>query len=427
MKKLGWLILVLSACAPLPYGSSSSSSGPKSLQLVDRVYESNIQTVRLLRAENDPMSQLLPAVTQLGKWNLILEFDDLHTERDNYYLRIIHCNQNWTKSGLIDLDYLPDYNEFPINEFEFSLDTWKPYVHYWVQIPPVRLPGNYVAVVYRGSDKEDIIISKRFMVFEPRVTFVRDDKLVSSGTAAIRNQQINFTINYKNVELINPLETVNVTVRQNQRWDNLAQEVKPSFLRENIQELEYRFFDDASMFRGGNEFRFFDLRSLNYPGRNVAYMDKNTMPWTAYIEKDKNRSGELYSQYPDYNGSYMLDNYDYRRINASNYVNVAFTLQSPQPVSGDVFVMGAFTHWGMNEENRMRYDSARREYTSTLLLKQGWYDYQYVVRSKTQPPLFFEGSHFQTENFYEVFVYYRSFKPMADLLIGYMTFFENPR
>ena len=31
------------------------------------------------------------------------------------------------------------------------------------------------------------------------------------------------------------------------------------------------------------------------------------------------------------------------------------------------------------------------------------------------------------QNFYEVFVYYRSFKPVADLLIGYMMFFENPR
>jgi len=427
MKKLLCIALLISACSPIPYGSSGAPSGSKTLQLSDRVYESTIKTVRLFRAEADPLSQLFPAVTRMGKWDLILEFDDLHTERDNYYFKIIHCNQDWTKSSLIDLDFLMDYNEFPINNFEFSLDTWIPYVHYWVQLPAVKLPGNYVMVVYRGSDKEDIIISKRFMVYNPLVSFFRDDKLISSGTAAVRSQQLNFTINYKNLELINPLETVNVTIRQNQRWDNLAREIKPSFLRENIQELEYRFFDDTNMFKGGNEFRFFDIRSLNYPGRNVAYMDKNSSPWTAYIEKDKNRSDELYSQYPDYNGSYMLDNYDYRRINASNYVNVAFTLQSPQPVNGDVFVMGAITHWGMNEENRMRYDSLKKEYSASLLLKQGWYDYQYVVKSKTQPPLFFEGSHFQTENFYEVFVYYRSFQPAADQLVGYMTFFENPR
>ncbi|MBX2945576.1 MAG: DUF5103 domain-containing protein [Cyclobacteriaceae bacterium] len=427
MKKVVWILFVFSACAPVPYGGSTSQSGQKRLNLDDQVYEKNIKTVRLFRAEADPMSQQFPAVTRIGQWNLILEFDDLHTERDNYYFRIVHCNQNWTKSVLMDLDFLTDYNEFPINNFEFSLDTWLPYVHYWAPMPAVKLPGNYVVVVYRGSDKNDIVLSKRFMVFDPRISFLRDGNLISSGSAAIRSQQLNFTLNYKNIELINPIETVNVTVRQNQRWDNLVQEIKPSFLRENIQELEYRFFDDKSLFRGGNEFRFFDLRSLNYPGRNVAYMDKNRVPWIAYIDKDKNRSTEAYSQYPDYNGNFLLDNYDYRRVSASNYINVAFTLVSPQPVDGDVYVTGALTQWGFTNENLMRYDSLKKEYSTTLLLKQGWYDYQYVLRSKTQPPLFFEGSHFQTENFYEVFVYYRSFQPAADLLIGYMTFFENPR
>lgn len=155
-------------------------------------------------------------------------------------------------------------------------------------------------------------------------------------------------------------------------------------------------------------------------------MDKNRSPWVAYIEKDKNRSDEAYSQYPDYNGNYLIDNYDYRRVNAANYVNVAFTLSSP-PVDGEVYVTGAFTQWNQGRENKMQYDSVKREYTASALLKQGWYDYQYVVKSKTLPPWHFEGTHFQTENLYEVFVYYRSFQPLADLLIGYQVFSENAR
>jgi hypothetical protein len=42
-------------------------------------------------------------------------------------------------------------------------------------------------------------------------------------------------------------------------------------------------------------------------------------------------------------------------------------------------------------------------------------------------PYFFEGSHFQTENEYEILVYYRPFKPSADLLIGYVRLMKNPR
>jgi len=427
MNRLFILLFALSSCAPGTQGIDSSKQQRKALQLADRVYETTIKTVRVFPAKTGPEIQMQPAVTRMGDWSLVLEFDDLHSDSDNYYVRIIHCNQDWTKSTLSDLDFLNDFNEFPINQYEFSLDTWIPYVHYWTLLPAVKLPGNYVAVVYRGSDKEDIVLSKRFMVYDSRVVFTRNDLQITSGSAAIRNQQINFTINYRNQPLINPLETVNVTIRQNQRWDNLKQGLKPSFLRENINELEYRFFEDNTMIRGGNEFRFFDIRSLNYPGRNVAYMDKGRVPWTAYIEKDKNRSKEPYSQYPDYNGSFILDNYDYRRMNASNYITTAFTLLSPEPVQGDVYVMGAFSQWDMDESNKMQYDSAKGEYTATYLMKQGWYDYQYVVKSKELPSYFFEGTHFQTENLYEIFVYYRSFQPMADLLIGYVKFEENPR
>ena len=75
----------------------------------------------------------------------------------------------------------------------------------------------------------------------------------------------------------------------------------------------------------------------------------------------------------------------------------------------------------------MRYDSLRNEYTARILLKQGWYDYQYIVQSPDVPPYVLEGTHFQTENLYEILVYYRPFQPQADLLIGYLRLQRNPR
>ena len=75
----------------------------------------------------------------------------------------------------------------------------------------------------------------------------------------------------------------------------------------------------------------------------------------------------------------------------------------------------------------MSYDSAKNTYAARILLKQGWYDYQYLVKSPSLPPYFFEASHFQTENRYEILVYYRSFQPKADLLIGYVRLEKNQR
>jgi hypothetical protein len=126
------------------------------------------------------------------------------------------------------------------------------------------------------------------------------------------------------------------------------------------------------------------------------------------------------------NGAFNIDNLDYRDLAFTNYVNVNFTLASP-PVNGDVFVTGAFSNWNLNQENKMQYDSVQKSYTSKMLLKQGWYDYQYVVKSSQLPYYYFEGSHFETENYYEIFVYHRPYQPRADLLIGYLRLEKNPR
>jgi hypothetical protein len=356
------------SCTPIAQSSNNSESNPKVLRLTDFAYEPEIKTIEL-SPEGFP---LLPAVTRLGEWNLILRFDDLRSDRDTYYARIIHCNYDWTKSDLQDLDYVTAYNEFPINNSEFSVDTHIPYVHYWFHLPPVKLPGNYVLMVYRGSDKDDVVITKRFMVYENLVTINAEANLVGSSTMANINQQLNFTVSYKNITILNPLIDVHVNIRQNQRWDNMATDVRPSFTREIEKELEYRFFEEDKMFRGGNEFRFFDLRSLNNPGRNVDYVAK-------------------------------------------------------PPVDGDVYVTGAFNYWNLNETNKMQYDSAQGLYKSRLLMKQGWYDYQYLVKSSTLPPYYFEGSHFETENRYEILVYNRPFQPRADILIGYFVVEKNPR
>lgn len=427
MKKWCFVFLVLVACVPLTPTSTISSGDTKILSLSDKSYESQIKTVRVYPDGTSPEVQLLPTATKLGNWNLVLEFDDLQESRDSYYARVIHCNQDWTKSTLSDLDFMPQYNEFPLLNFEFSLDTQVPYVHYKFTLPAVKLPGNYVLAVYRGTDKNDLVLTKRFLVYDSRVSFYRDGNLLGAGAAANINQQLNFTLNYKNVDLINPMENVNVSIRQNQRWDNLAEGIKPTFVRDNIRELEYRAFDPNKMLKGGNEFRWFDLRSLNYPGRNVQYVDKTQKPFHVFIQPDVSRQGQPYAIFNDLNGNYQSDNYDFRNPVSANYAYVHFTLSSPQPVDGAVYLSGAFTNWSTVPEYQMMYDAIKKEYRGTVLLRQGYYDYQYVVKSATVPYDYFEGNHFETENQYEVLVYYRSFQPQADLLIGYIQLTQNPR
>ncbi len=367
-----------------------------------------------------------PAVVSLEAQNLQLEFDDLRNQRSNYYVKIIHCNYDWTKSTLMDLDFLPDYNEFPVNEYEMSFNASFPYIHYYFSLPPVKLPGNYLLVVYRESDA-DILLSRRFMVFDNQVKLVTDQQSIGLGNLNSSNQQLNFKISYARMDLVNPMESVKTIIRQNQRWDNARHNVTPSFIREDIKELEYRFFDQDNEFKAGNEFRFVDFRSLNFPGQNTGRLDRSKRPFHLSVQTDRSREYQVYSQYVDLNGNYVIENLDNREAAISgDYVFVTFTLAS-QPVHGDIYLLGAMNNWDRTEDSRMNYISNQTMYEKTLFLKQGRYDYHYWVQAPSEDGFLLEGSHFQTENLYEVFIYYRPFKPNADLLLGYFQLPVNSR
>jgi hypothetical protein len=61
-------------------------------------------------------------------------------------------------------------------------------------------------------------------------------------------------------------------------------------------------------------------------------------------------------------------------------------------------------------------------YELTLLLKQGYYNYIYVYvpnGSHVADHKNLEGSHWQTENDYQIFVYFREMGSRYDRLVGY--------
>ncbi len=398
----------------------------KILLYQDKTYEPQIKTVLCYPNQATEGNSMLPAVTRMDTQNLIIEFDDLAEQRNNYYVKLIHCNFDWTKSSLMDLDIMRDYNEFIINDYSFSINTHVPYVHYRFLIPPVKISGNYLVIVYRDGNRQDLVLSKRIIVFDSRLDISQSDDISGLGNLRSTNQALNFTIGYGRTEIINPLGNLHVTVRQNQRWDNAMQEVKPSFIREDINQLEFRFFDMDKTFQGGNEFRFVDFRSLNYPGQNTYQLDKSHKPFDLVVNLDGVRGSQSYAQYPDLNGNYYVDNRDSPQETwiSANYLFVNFALKSPQ-LRGDVYVIGAFNGWARTEENKMMFNQGM--YTQRILLKQGFYNYQYWVDAPDTDGNQVEGNHFQTENIYEVLVYYRAFQPNADLLIGYFVIPVNPR
>ncbi len=421
-------IIAIMGCVPLDQASNNLTTPPseKKLRLDNIQYEENIKTVRLFPLTTSYDEVIQPAVIPLGSAGLILEFDQLFGDYQTYYARIIHCNHDWTKSRLNDIEFLAQYNEFPISNYQYSFGTRTSYVHYRWQVPPVKLPGNYVIKVYREGNEADLILTRRFMVFNNQVQF---DATVNMSRGILErdmNQQIEFAINYPNLQVNNPLEDIKIVIRQNKRWDNALWGLKPTSMKTDISRLEYRYFNMENDFPGGNEFRFFDLRSVNTLGQNIGSIDRHENRINAFILKDVPNRNQGYGLVRDINGEYVVGNLESDPPNVtSDYVFVSFFLES-DAISNPIYVMGGLSNWQYGDHNIMGYNSELGGYQATILLKQGWYNYMYYVPDDTQAYRF-EGSYFETENLYEILVYYRALGTLYDQLVGYANIVHNRR
>jgi hypothetical protein len=405
----------------LIFSNISYSQSKGDIEYKDKVYDEYIKTVQLYPGTAQISSQTMsPVINLQSNLHLLLEFDELFSETYTYHAKIIHCNADWQPSGLSALQYLKDYNEFDINDFDYSFGTITPYVHYKFIVPKPFISGNYLLVVY-GEDEEDKIITRRFMVYEQLVGFSDKYEIMQNSPYSLTTQQLQFEVKHQGVELMNPEKYVTVNILQNQRWDNAKMDISPTFIREGQQILEYKHFVEDKAFLAGNEFREFDIRSLKYFGFHVRTVKFEKDKIYAWVEEDKPRAPLAYSIERNLHGRFYIENLEKKIPRIENdYALVTFTLES-EKLNEDVYISGKFTDYKKNAATLMKYNSAANSYQGSYVLKQGVYEYQYVLSSSKRENVI-EGDKREANNIYEIFVYYRSQKLGADLLIGYYNF-----
>jgi hypothetical protein len=394
---------------------SSNLEAQKTLLFEDAVYEPNIKTVQLYPDGATIEARLEPSVLKLlDNKQLKLEFDDLSNDADYYYVYFIHCNHDWTASDLRPNMYLYDYNEFEILDYEFSSESRIKYVHYSFNFPRFKSSGNYLAVVYRNQDKSDIVLSRRFFIYDNQVGLGAKVDRSASVKDRMTHQRVEVLVNYSEIDAIDPRSQFKLIVRQNERPDR-TQEVSPTYIDENAKSLRYQNLTEENEFSGGNEFRFFDLSTVNFGGRNVENTTFiNNKPYTK-LRIDRQRD-IAYLINLDINGKFYIRDLEGRDSRlTSEYVDILFTLD--QAVTADpIYLLGAFNNWKKSQNSRMNYNPMTDKFEQRVILKQGWYDYSYETEEQ---PYVIERSFFETENLYEVFLYYRAMGARGDELIGY--------
>jgi hypothetical protein len=205
------------------------------------------------------------------------------------------------------------------------------------------------------------------------------------------------------------------------RWDNAKENLKPDIFGNN--EVIYNSLSEKNIFSGGNEFRYFDIKSIRYQSEFIKRIDFLSPYYHIYLFPSDNRESKPYFYWQDFNGKYYIASQEGRDPETdADYLNVYFTLPSKYKIDGGkMYVSGNLNIWAFDENNLMIYNPLLEQYECTMLLKQGWYNYEYVFLKdgdKEGTATKFEGSHYETENDYLVIVYYRNPRDRYDRIIG---------
>ncbi|MFN6943398.1 MAG: DUF5103 domain-containing protein [Cytophagaceae bacterium] len=420
--------LCLTACVPVDNSSSTGANKKVSLRIDDYTYDKNIKTVMLypVTGQNHDMIQA-PIIPLSQGTPLVLHFDELVGQVNDYTVKILNCTYNWRVSDLPELQYLNDFNEYIITDRNVSFNTRVNYVHYKFVVPRVKVSGNYLIVVYRNNNPDDIVISRRFVITDDKLSLAPDVKFSNVVSKRNHYQQVDFVLNYKGIDVINPTDEIKVVIRQNHRWDNALMGLRPAYVREFEKRLDYNFFAGENNFPGGNEFRMFDVRSIQFSGMNVDKVILQETPIEVNLLRDRSRAKEPYSQYPDADGKFYVEHYETGGVDVEpDYVYVNFRLDHPYPADGKVYIIGTMNDWIPDKRYEMKYDEEKKRYNGKVLLKQGYYNYIYTLTAPgMRDDTYFEGNHSLTQNHYEIIVYYRPMGFRSDLIVGYKNFNYN--
>jgi hypothetical protein len=328
------------------------------------------------------------------------------------------------------MEYLEGYPENEIRNAVPSFNTYYSYLHYRLQIPNedarLLISGNYLLLVYRDNNPDDVMFTKRFMVTEGSVNIEANAHIPVLNQYKGCCQEVDFTVDHSGVTIDDPFSETRAAIYQNGLWD-LGIDALPPFMV-NPGQLVYDY-QDENIFPGGNEFRFFDTKNTKTPTYYVQRIDFVDPYFHFELKPYQPQSPYNYFSQEDINGRFAIEAEGSHDAGVdADYVIVHFRLDMLLPLDGDIFITGALTNWQFDELSRMEYNPQEQAYMKSLLLKQGVYNYRYLflpTLSGQFDMAEIEGNHVETENEYLILFYYHPPGSRYDRLLGHQVVHSN--
>ena len=351
-----------------------------------------------------------------------LEFDVLTTDEPDFYYTIEHYNYDWTQSNLVKMEYMKGFDNYRIVNYQNSFNAYQLYSHYDLQIPNQQTrgltkSGNYIISIY--NEDEDVVFTRKFMIYKEQLGVGVSIKRLRDVQYIESKQSVDIVINSGGLVLNNPKQTIKTLIIQNNNLNTAIKDIKPQYTIG--KELIYRYTNETA-FWASNEYRFFETKDVRGANVGVQFIDLKDI-YESYLFIDGPRDKRPYTYNPDINGNFLITALDTENTDIeADYTNVHFALQYPQLTDGSaIYVYGNFNNYALSEENKLTFDKTERSYQTSIKLKQGFYNYKYVVvdAKGNLDEGRISGDFWQTENNYKVLVYYRDLGARFDQLIGF--------
>ena len=357
-----------------------------------------------------------PVMTLGSNDQLVIGFDELSHDVRRLTYHLEHCEADWTTSEeIFESDWLAGFNDNPIEDYRNSINTTVLYTHYEFTLPndrcQLKMSGNYRLTVTDEDADNERLLEVEFYVVDPLMSV---DMAATTNTDIDHNdshQQLSLTLRTNNVTVNNPEEEIHTVVMQNWREDNARVDVRPNFI--NQQSMVWQH-NRQLIFDAGNEFHKFEVLDVKHTTMGLDRIEWDGHYYQAYPFTATTRRNYLTDV--DADGAFCIRNSDRSESDYTcDYVWVNFTLQVPY--QGELYVAGHWATDARRDTYKMQYDDATQTYHTSLLLKQGYYSYQFLTPSGGTPAS--EGSFFQTENRYQALVYYKETGARTWQLVGY--------
>ena len=353
--------------------------------------------------------------------SFLFSFDILSGFEQDLYYSIEHCDFDWEKSQLLKSEYLNGFDDVKIDNISSSFNTYQIYTHYKISLPnsntSFKKSGNYIIKILDEYGEE--LFRRKFILYENLVSVQTEIKRSRDIEFINEKQVVNFEINPVNIQLINPHYTVKVKVFKNNELNYSIENIKPQY---NMgRKLIYKYDKELS-FWGGNEYLFFENKFVRNTSINIRGFDLEDI-YSNFLYEDFSRKNRKYTYNPDINGGFLFNvNNSSNAEFEADYVNIHFYLQKPQAfdLENKIYVVGDFNNYQISDEYLMEYNSRYNLFELVLKLKQGFYNYKYIAVNQDKKIIHGEisGNFDETENEYNVIVYYRNYGERFDRVVG---------